>query len=521
MKNLIRLVCVSIAILFSSTSCEYDGLDVTNPNQLGAKAFYSNIDNLNSSLTSVYEAQAARDTYAFNLYPFVLYSLAKTADNAFTANGERNQIFTNNITPTNGIVSTIWRGFYTTVARANDFLEGSELYLNSDNAREGDEEIVREMQAQALLIRAHSYFHLIRLWGEANPTDDLSANGVPLITEVATDRENMNVKRASVGEVYNQIVKDLQTAEMNLPDSWNTANIGRVTSYAASTLLGQVYLYMEDYENALSKFERVVNGPYSLVSFNNVSSMFDGSMEFSSESIFEINYAQASERLDNRFNGGAGMVMSTVIAPNPGLGFKNEFPHDENIRRFGNDPRIKTAALEPGVDSLLNRNEKYVFVEPYTQNADILGWSFHKYVAQDHLLVFNDNGANIVVSRLADVYLMYAEALNATGQDGMALQYLNMVRERSYENSPDSGTLSGISGNQLRDAIREERFLELFAEGHRWYDIRRWKIADTELAKYNTTLVGEINFNGTSDYYLPIPQDELDRNTAIVQSTGY
>jgi hypothetical protein len=127
--------------------------------------------------------------------------------------------------------------------------------------------------------------------------------------------------------------------------------------------------------------------------------------------------------------------------------------------------------------------------------------------------------------RLADVYLMYAEVMNALGEDLIAAEYMNKVRRRAYGFSPDSPQETvdyNVVGIQLRDSIREERFRELFAEGHRWYDIVRWKIVEEEVKKYNVMRVtqGEIIYND-KDYYYPVPLAEVDNNTSIIPSTGY
>lgn len=129
-----------------------------------------------------------------------------------------------------------------------------------------------------------------------------------------------------------------------------------------------------------------------------------------------------------------------------------------------------------------------------------------------------------MMMRLADFYLMYAEVLNNQGNDAIASEYMNKVRRRAYGFNPDVPEPSvdyNLAGSQLRDSIREERWRELFAEGHRWYDIKRWQIGEQEAAKYPTVSSGQVKFDAPRDYYLPIPLSEMNTNTAIVQSTGY
>ena len=128
--------------------------------------------------------------------------------------------------------------------------------------------------------------------------------------------------------------------------------------------------------------------------------------------------------------------------------------------------------------------------------------------------------------RLADVYLMYAEVMNNLGMDNIASEYMNKVRRRAYGFSPDSPEAgvdyTGLTDIGLRDSIREERFRELFAEGHRWFDIVRWGIVEEEVLKYNQYNVTQgIIIYHPWDYYYPVPLAEVDNNTNMVPSTGY
>ena len=129
--------------------------------------------------------------------------------------------------------------------------------------------------------------------------------------------------------------------------------------------------------------------------------------------------------------------------------------------------------------------------------------------------------------RLADVYLMYAEVMNKLGDDTKAIEYSNKVRRRAYgldSETPNASVdfTSALSPIQVRDSIREERFRELFAEGHRWYDMVRWKIVEEEVLKYNEKrkTQGLILYQ-PKDYYYPIPLFELDTNKKAIPSTDY
>ncbi len=348
--------------------------------------------------------------------------------------------------------------------------------------------------------------------------------GFPLILEVASTREEMQVSRATVGQVYGQIIADLQAAEAALPDSWEGEDLARVDAFAAKATLAEVYLHFNDYATANGYLEQIINsGEFSLVPFEDYQDLFNGENEFSEESLLEINFSV--DQQESMWQGGLGTNLALQIAPK-GTGWSNVYPHDVNVLRFGDDPRLRVNMLEPGVDSVVFGDGKWKILERMVGDAGALGWSFKKYVPIDYS-VYSTNrtfGANVIIYRLADIYLKYAETQNALGNDAVALDYVNRVRRRAYGGTPTTPSaeadLVGLTGTALRDAIREERFLELFAEGHRWYDLIRWGIAAEEVAKYPTVRSGPVIFN-EQDYYFPIPQAELDANPNMQQSTGY
>ena len=505
--------------------CSDDTLNVANPNEIDAQNFFQSMSDLNLALTSVYSAQTAFELYGESLLPFGLYGMAKTGDQQFLADPNRNEFYLNEVTPSNSLIASYWRAFYRGIARANDFLKNSEQFLTTAELTQAQRTRTEEMRGEAYFLRAFDYFHLVRLWGEARPTENPDALAVPLILDIVSNRENVNVERATVGTIYGQIVSDLQQAESLLPDTWTGDDLARVDAFAAKAMLGQVRLYQQDYAAAQQKFEEVVNGPFSLVPFEEYDALFHGENEFSEESLFELNLATDAQ--ETTWQGGTGSNLALIIAPS-GTGWSNNYPHDDNIRRFGDDPRLRISALEPGVDTVTAQGGEEIVLPQYVEDEGALGWSYKKYVLIESNLFSNENnqnyGANINIIRLADIYLMYAEALHEQGDDAQAAEYMNKVRRRAYGFAPDSPTpavdYTGLAGTQLRDSIREERFRELFAEGWRWYDIKRWDIVKEELAKYERTRNGPITYDD-KDYYLPIPQGEIDINTAITQSEGY
>lgn len=515
MKSL-RIFIALILVAMTTICCKKDFLDVTNQNELSSANFYTKLDNFDLSLNSVYDAVKNLDLFGQTFYVQTLLAMPHESDYWNPQNR-------NAVQSTDGNVYIAWRGFYRIIARANDIIQNAPIYASTYKPAGAQLDRLNKIVAQAKFLRAFAYFHLVRLWGEETCSVDSTKLAVPIILKVAVTSSDLMVPRSTVGKVYNQIIKDFKDAEAVLPVTWDAANIARVTSYAAKGFLGQVYLYMGDNNAAQNYFEEVLaNGSYKLVPFKRYNDLFQGKNEFSEESLWEINYTVDMQQ--NIWENGLGSGIALVLAP-PGRGWSNCTPHGVNIFRFGSDPRLKICTYAP-TDSAVDANNQLTPCGKSTFNYT--GHSFRKYVPKDYCVYFTNrnSGANYLVMRMADVYLMYAEVMNNKGNDAVASEYMNKVRRRAYgfdPGSPQPGVdYTGLAGTQLRDSIREERFRELFGEGQRWYDIVRWKIADTEAAKYNNYRVtqGPIVFLPKA-YYYPIPQAEVDNNTAMKPSTGY
>jgi tetratricopeptide (TPR) repeat protein len=519
MKPFIILRTILLLVILATTwqACfKDDFLELTNDNELVAENFYTNVSNFNSALTGVYSATKSLDLFGQAFYIQTLLALPHTSD-------YWNAQCRNEVTAGDWWVYVAWRGWYRVVSRANDVLENAPVFLEEQAPTPAEAEEIRLIQGQAYFLRALAYFHLVRLWGESSFAEDSSRLAVPLHLAVPQTRDEMMKPRASVGQVYNQIVADLKAAEDILPEYWPSDQIARATRYAAKGYLGKVFLYMEDYQNARTYFEEVINsGFFGLVTFEEYDQIFQGKLEFSQETIFELNYSIDMQQ--NIWENGLGSGIALTLAP-PGRGWSNCTPHGVNIFRFGDDPRLKICTFAPE-DSCATVDGA---MEPCgASEFNYTGHSFRKYVPEDYS-VYSTNrnsGINYVLMRLSDIYLMYAEVLNETGNDMMAEGYVNKVRRRAYSLDPETPApgvdFLGLTGTELRDSIREERFRELFAEGHRWYDITRWKIVEEEVLKYNDFRVtqGEIIYHD-KDYYYPIPQQEIDNNPNMTPSTGY
>jgi hypothetical protein len=215
------------------------------------------------------------------------------------------------------------------------------------------------------------------------------------------------------------------------------------------------------------------------------------------------------------------------------------------------DPRLYVNALQPRIDSVQFDGIHWALIakNPISENPIVetpqdsqYGWSLRKYSPID----YNISANTTVVSdkwdyyllRLADVYLLYAEACIGSGDNATGLDYLNRVKRRAY--SLPITTPSVIDYKSLTDAtpaanpvdpdpvlghnpLYYERWAELFNEGTWWFDVCRWKLGDSEAAYYKSAIgvPSPLTFNDNKSYVWPIPLDEINTNSKAAQNPGY
>ena len=192
-----------ILVLFAGLqSCNEDKfLSLTNENELVAENFYTNTTNFNNALNAVYSATKSLDLFGQAFYVQTLLALPHTSD-------YWNAQCRNEVTSGDWWVYVAWRGWYRVVSRANDVLENAPIFLDEQDPNMAEVDEIRKIQGQAHFLRALAYFHLVRLWGEDSFADNPNALAVPLHIKVPTTREEMMQPRATVGEVYQQIIAD-------------------------------------------------------------------------------------------------------------------------------------------------------------------------------------------------------------------------------------------------------------------------------------------------------------------------
>jgi hypothetical protein len=325
---------------------------------------------------------------------------------------------------------------------------------------------------QALTLRALIHFDLLRLYAQPYIfSEDASHPGVVLL-ERSPSVEN-ELSRASVHEVYQQIVTDLERAITLLPAF---SNPYRISAEAAQALLARVYLYASEWSRAASMSGEVINsGLVSLASTAEYPQIWQNGYR-ATEHIFRLDMSAPVQNLI------AGVL--GVGAPRPALSLSRD------LRELYSETDVR----RPGIMML----------------EDINGdWLSAKYP-------FRVNTASdIPVLRLSEVYLIRAEAYARLQRPELAQADLDVIRERA---DPDfEGEI--LRGEALLEAILQERRKELAVEGHYLFDLNR-----TGRDVVREDCPPEVNCDLSYPdprFVLPIPQNALDANRNLEQNPGY
>ena len=407
-----------------------------------------------------------------------------------------------------------WRGIY----RANQVL----AYVPKI---EMDQTLKNRYLGEAKFLRALYYYNLVTIWGS-----------IPLVL----DPSNPSDKPSQVPQeqVWAQIEKDLTEAAAALPPSYTGDDIGRATKGSAFGLLGRVYLQQKKYQPCADALAYFITGPgtslYNLTT--NYADNFRHTTENNPESIFEVQFKMRPENGgDDGPTSNVGTSRAPFFAP-PTNGFTDANMHRWVVHEFlkettasgGRDPRLAITALYDSTDV---RGPDFTVVYGLTftarnfdNNMKTRVW-YRKYLDDyfriNEFEVFN-SPINFRVIRLADVYLMYAEALNALNRTTDAYTWVDKVRQRAGLRLL-SVVRPGMTQAQFLTQLQHERITELTGESLRWNDLARWGYFDdaTKLAELKARDSEFANFQLNRNKYMPIPQSEIDINPNLKQNPNW
>ncbi len=403
-------------------------------------------------------------------------------------------------------VEDYWNSCYVTIARVNNVIS----YLDVIE----DETLRNQYEGEALFLRSLEYFNLVRLWGP-----------VFIVTSKVPSDVARNMQRSTVEEVYALIEGDLEkiiTNEM-LPEQMADADKGRADRNAAKALLAKVYATHyksgeERYARAAQLCKEVlestaVGNPQSGADLVPYAKIFDITNEMNKEIIFAARYLSGSMGLGSPFgnlfapvNNGANVILGTSSGYNT--------PSDNLIAAY---------ELRGTDDQRLNVN-----IAQQYYNSTTKEWVESRYCKKytNPVTTQYDGESDWPIIRVGDIALLYAELTNEiSGPSADNLKYLNMISERA---GVPTYTLADLSNRyDFREAVRNERRLELAFENQRWFDMLRWGTATQTVNNYlkSEPFYSEYIYtvNDLADWqtYLPIPVSVVNINPDIAQNTGY
>lgn len=494
-----------IAILLTTSYSCSDFLEEQPFSFLAPANYYQNESDAFSALTGAYDGLGTgSSTYMARLIHYLTWFGSDECLTPLLASQQQLSNFS--FAADHGDILNLWRHIYDAINRANTVIEKvPDIDMNAG--------LKNQYVAEARFLRALNYFNLVRLWG-----------GVPLMDKVVTSVEEALVAKSSVAEVYELIIADLQYGSEMLAE---TNQQGRATRNAAKALLAKVYLTKatseaanpNDYQLCAALAKEVIDSPQSQL-VSDYQKAIGAANKFNTESLFEWQADRNIISVGEHSIFGQFMLPRDIVDLVPEAGQTGESNIVSEIAYFNRyddrDYRKESTFITEGV----NRQGQAVTWQQFTYPFPAPAW---KYVNKESTTrsgyAFS---ANYVVLRLADVYLIRAEAINeAEGPTPEAYEMINAIRARARNRDGVSTSefpenLSNLTKEQFRDAVLEERAIELGFEGHRWFDLVRTKrFVETIKSIHPEYPIGERH------NLFPIPANEVLLNDLLEQNPGW
>lgn len=556
-------------ILFTCFSCSDDILDLSPIDQISEDAVWTDAKLVGAYHTELYNAIQ---------HGYKIHMQSKATDEAYNSitwdignipNGNLNADNIGSVSNdhwTGGGNIYYWNTGFIYLRKINLFLEKMEVStLELPNKK--------QLIAEAKFLRAYIYFQFIERFG-----------GVPIITKTYNLGDEFSFTRNTFDECVAFIESDLDAAIPDLTARYPStdASFGRATADACKALKSRVLLYaasplfnatndLQKWDKAADAAEAILNSGYSLhpdytTLFNQPSGSANNEIIFSKQ-FSTTNFHQAPmHNLGRRYGGYggwwssngpsqnlvddydmtngeqpfifSGSGASVVKTINPLSGYDPQHPYANR------DPRLDASVIHQGSVYHGDTFEMWVAsdgntwgYDNYKQSSDNprSNYQMRKFMPDTSIpLSWQVNYTNPwILFRLAEIYLNYAEAKFELGDEDTAREYLSKVRARPGVNMP--AIPSTVTGNELRKRIYNERRIELVFEEHRFWDVRRWKIAmdienrpiygmdifknvNTNVFTYTPVLLLQRTFLPKMNL-LPIETSEYNKNGGTISQT--
>lgn len=487
--------------MVSFGSCSEDFVNITPKGAFLSDNYYANEEQATAALVGVYDAIRKNSGGFENMI-----SMMNAGSDDFYAggggasDGAGIQGFSTHTLNATTVPGSFWNDHYQGIFRANTMLVKLPEVAMADNLK------VR-FAAESKALRAIYYFNLVRMF-----------KNVPLLLDPLTATNMYDVEQAAPEAVYTQIEKDLSDAIGGLPTTVPAATeSGRLTKGAAQAMLGKVYLYEGKKTEAAAVLAQVNGTPgatnqYGNKLLSNFNDLWVVANKFNTESIIEVSHTSAGNSDWGFWGSGRdeGNSLNVMVGPRsysiPSGSTAPDLPSGWSFNVITQD-LYDAIKLDPrfGATVFDLKALKAAGKADYIGGYQDTGYFLNKFLPRKTDVRTGGGAAelnyrqNTYVIRLADTYLMEAEAL---GSGARAQALLDAVRTRVGLPSVPV-TLA---------AIKNERRMELAGEGHRFFDLVRWGDGASKLASRG--------FVTGKDEIFPIPTREL-QGTKLKQNPGY
>ncbi|HTE29602.1 MAG TPA: RagB/SusD family nutrient uptake outer membrane protein [Chryseolinea sp.] len=514
MKKLILIITVFLAF----GSC--NNLDLVPLDKLPADSYYKTAAEFDGAMFAAYSTiQDFWGTSTETLSEFGEYwkitvtitddAKAEPGSDNLSKNADNLNINAGDI-PFAAIYTQVYEGIY----RCNTVLEHLEL------PNELTDEQKAQFAGEAKFLRAFYHFEALKLWGTP-----------PMMLQTPKNLTDLATANATKDALFTQILSDFADAYAVLPAAWDAGNTGRATKWAARAYTGKVNIWKGDNDAAITAFEDVIanSGLHILDTGDpekDLEDVFAIDNENNAESIFEIQFGgphsddnvwvfddthsesfKASQGTGRSWFWDPGNFDADETAPGGKQGLWT--PTQDLVDEFEpNDARLSSFIYMDG-DTYYVWNSGLEVV-PYNPEWSSTGYNVKKYGGQRNVIAgaFSGNNQgnfnNERLFRMAEMKLLYAEALLAKGRVADATTQVNDIRNRAG--------LANLAGTATLADIQHESRVELCFEPHRWFNITRWNIGPAIFgAEWQNKFV-----------VFPIPQSEIDRTAGLIKQTdGY
>lgn len=491
MKLNITTLLLASSLLFGS--CTDELLNTIPPSSLTDINYYNDANDMEKAVLGIYAKMQSRKPNDYQLLELCSDNLYGSTNTGFAGIPEIDALA---ISPTNPILTAFWQESYAGIFRANAVIS------NIDKPKDYTVSKKNQHLGEAKFMRALFYFDLVRTFG-----------AVPKVLTALSIDEARQYKRSATEAIYDQIIQDLNDAIEKLPLK-SALSRNRASKEAALALLGKVYVAKKDWTNAetvLRQFFTSYGDNYTLVAdYNQLWSLEN---ENNSEVLFSIGYTDGTN----------GQDLSTAFVPNGGIynlvsrGSEVALPSWSLHKKIQADDKRLRKTIESNYFSAVSGGQNAIYF-PYAS----------KFIVKHTALAA---GLDLPILRLADIILLYAEALNENGKLGDAITQLNKIRQRAFGNQNHNYSIDQLTQkDQFVTALLDERQIELAFECERWYDlVRKGKmtaVMKVEERNYNpSSQIAQKVTLSPKDYMhlFPIPQTEIDLvgKTILEQNPGY